>query len=176
MTAPAPSSPSPARLQEGEWLVRAPEGVELGPVAAAELEKWVAEGRIDRHCFLRPRGEPVWRSAETWFAELAASVVPAVSGVPAAAAASPVTAPRPHRGAWLLLLAVVSWVSCPLLGVAAWWLASHDLAQMRSGQVDPAGAPAAQAAQIVGLTHAIASLVVILVGIFVGLVGWLSRG
>jgi hypothetical protein len=67
---------------------------------------------------------------------------------------------EPHRGTWLLALAdaglLVGALALALgflaplgvaLGVTAWALASHDLGQMRSGLMDPAGREAAARAR-----------------------------
>ena len=46
---------------------------------------------------------------------------------------------RPHRGGTILALGIVSLVVCPLLGIAAWFMADDDLQQMKRGTMDASG-------------------------------------
>src|SRR5262245_40889125 len=46
---------------------------------------------------------------------------------------------QPHRGTLILVLGILSLVSCGLFGPFAWVMGSNDLAEMRAGRMDPEG-------------------------------------
>lgn len=55
---------------------------------------------------------------------------------PASHASYPVL---PHRGGLVLAFGILSWMTCPAFGIAAWALAAQDLKLMRLGEMDPSG-------------------------------------
>ena len=60
---------------------------------------------------------------------------------------------RPHRGALLLILGIVSLVipCCNLLGIVPWVMANSDLAAMDRGEMDPSGRGLTQAGRVLGI-------------------------
>jgi ABC-type Fe3+ transport system permease subunit len=58
---------------------------------------------------------------------------------------------KPHRATAVLVLGILSLVTCPLLGVAAWVMGNNDLREMGSGQMDPTGRENTNAGRICGI-------------------------
>lgn len=58
---------------------------------------------------------------------------------------------RPHRGAVILVLGIVSLVVCAPLGFVPWIMANGDLREMRSGYLDPEGEGLTNAGRILGI-------------------------
>ena len=81
---PPPSAPEPF------WTMKSPDGSVYGPVPRAELETWLAEGRISSQCLLKPEGQSHWQAALSEFPQLAA-LRPRVTSPP------PPLRPRVHR-------------------------------------------------------------------------------
>jgi hypothetical protein len=69
-TATEPSPAAPRDL----WHMRTPEGQVYGPVSHAELEGWLAEGRISAECELRTGENQAWRPADEVFGVLSPRV------------------------------------------------------------------------------------------------------
>lgn len=151
-----------------EWRMRTPEGQVFGPVSRAELETWVAEGRVSRDCQLGDSGGN-WVAAGQIYPELQASADAAPPVAPSAysASAPQSTVVRPHRGVLILILAVTGWVTCfPLFSIAAWVLGTHDLHEMRAGKLDRAGLGSTYAGQVLGMIHGVITIIVMLVAVF----------
>jgi len=151
-----------------EWMVRIPEGLTYGPVSRDVLERWRAEHRITADCQVRQPGDSTWVAADRVFPDLRPAAhrwgvptgaPPTVSPGAALAANAvprrPFTAGplEPHRGALVLALGILSWVSCPLFGLFAWITGNRDLNRMQSGRMDPAGRELTQAGRILGMVH-----------------------
>lgn len=167
----------PAKDGDSEqWRMRTPEGQTYGPVGKRELDAWVAEGRVSADCMLASGTNTNWLHADAVFPGLA------VATMAAATKAAPVVASRPveryiagHRGGLILALGIISWaVGCPIFGICAWVMGSADLREMRSGRMDASGTGLTQAGQIVGMLHALLTIVVIVIFVFLLLlgVGW----
>ena len=63
---------------------------------------------------------------------------------------------RPHRGAAILTLGILSLIlSCFPLGIAAWVMGNTDLQAMRGGRMDPSGEGSTQAGRICGMISTI---------------------
>lgn len=112
----------PAAEAAGDWFMQTEEGEQYGPVSKADLDAWVAEGRLDAGCQVLRDGWEQWKWAEEVFPQLSATpaappateqvievapitatlptpVVPQVAVAPAAAApVTPTTAPMPEIG------------------------------------------------------------------------------
>jgi predicted Zn finger-like uncharacterized protein len=58
---------------------------------------------------------------------------------------------RPHRGALILVLGILSIVTCQIFGPIAWFLGHNDLAEMRSGRMDREGQELTNAGRICGI-------------------------
>lgn len=75
----------------------------------------------------------------------------------------------PHRGAVILLLSILGWVLCLafglgiVLGIVAWAMGNHDLAEMRAGRMDPRDDGLTNAGRIVGMIQCILGVVVLLI-------------
>lgn len=155
--------------QQG-WYLRIHDGTVYGPVERAEMNRWVAEGRVDARCRIRNEFEPNWLAADHYFPILserpgaAAFATPRLSPMAAANMSVPDRGPRttrddsssylPHRGVLILILAVLSWVTAfPVFGALAWYLGSQDLHEIRAGQRDPDGESLTRAGQVLGMLH-----------------------
>jgi len=148
-----------------QWRVQTPEGHIYGPVTRPELDRWVAEGRLDAGCQLNEVGQVVWVPAEQEYPHLKhvpAAPAPATSQTAMTAPSQPTQAYLlPHRGPMLLvfgILGIVMAFSCPLLfffAPTAWIMARKDLAQIREGRMDPAGLGLSQAAHVLGIVGTI---------------------
>ena len=73
-----------------------------------------------------------------------------------------------HRGFWILLLAVCSWATCPVLGGLAWLMATHDLQEIRAGRMDSAGEPETSLGMWLGMGHVIVSAAILVIGLIAG--------
>jgi|GEM_PF-1280285 len=82
-----------------KWYLQTEEGEQYGPVTKAELDQWLAEGRIDASCQILCEGWDQWRWAEDVYPELAgtptAPVIDTGEGRSGSAAYVPVVAPLP---------------------------------------------------------------------------------
>ncbi len=58
---------------------------------------------------------------------------------------------QPHRGSAILVLGILSLLTCAPLGIIAWVMGSRDLAAMRQGRMDRSGEGITQAGQILGI-------------------------
>lgn len=99
----------------------------------------------------------------------------------AALAAAPPPAPvvpaKPHRGTMILVFGILglvfSGLGCCLfglpLGIAAWVMGNHDLAEMDAGRMDPSGRGTTQAAKVCGIISVPLAFVVLAVSILVSL-------
>ncbi|MDA1052058.1 MAG: hypothetical protein O3C40_16455 [Planctomycetota bacterium] len=156
---------------QNQWRMRTPEGQTYGPVSNGDLDAWVREGRVSADCWLASDTNTDWVHAD--------AVYPALTEPKKK---SPVAAPRPveryvagHRGGLILALGIISWtVFCPIFGICAWVMGSADLREMRAGRLDASGTGLTQAGQIIGMLHALLTIIVIVVFVFVLLlgVGW----
>jgi hypothetical protein len=155
--------------------MKTPEGRTYGPVTKQELDAWVAEGRVSADCQLLDDDQGSWCSATSVYPILQPEYS-APGGGGQHQDPSPVQRPvgrlgattrvAPHRGGLILALGVVSWVSCPLLGLAAWIMGNSDLRRMRARRMDPEGIPLTQAGQILGMVHVILSALMCLFFLF----------
>ena len=46
---------------------------------------------------------------------------------------------QPHRGVMILVLAILGFAVCPVLGPVAWYMGNQDLAEIRAGRMDREG-------------------------------------
>jgi len=61
---------------------------------------------------------------------------------------------RPHRGAVILVLGILTWFICPIvLGIISWVMGNADLKAMDAGQMDPEGRGLTQAGKILGMIN-----------------------
>lgn len=178
------ASPEPAAADTNDhWYMKTPEGQVYGSVTKAELDRWLADGRISAECTLRTEGDPDWRPADEYYGTLnprprgavaASATVPSPARVgPAAQAASPDFLARasysvPHRGGIILALGILCWLfTCPVFSVMAWIMGASDLREMRAGRMDAQGMGLTQAGHILGVIYSLLWIVVLVVAIFI---------
>jgi predicted RNA-binding Zn-ribbon protein involved in translation (DUF1610 family) len=80
----------------------------------------------------------------------------------------------PHRGALILVLGILAWFICPFIGIAAWFMGTHDLQEMDAGRMDDEGRGLTQAGRIIGLVFLILgvlSLALFIVFFAIGVMG-----
>lgn len=156
------------RTGQEEWRMRTPEGQTYGPIDRRELDGWVAEGRVSSDCMLSSATNAHWVNADAVYPALREPVRRDV-------AASPRNVERyiaGHRGGLILALAIISWaVSCPIFGICAWVMGSADLREIRAGRMDPSGTGLTHAGQIIGMLHAMLTIVAIVVLVFLLVLG-----
>lgn len=173
---PPETAPAAASLESPPaWRMRTPEGQEFGPVLRADLDRWVAEGRVSNDCQLRSGENGDWESAGELFPHLKPlAPVPVWTpptplpvpipttlagpyyGVPAAAGSFAPAAPSyqtPHRGSLILLLGLMGIFlqPCPVFAVIAWVMGSNDLREMEAGRMDRSGMDLTRAGMIMGM-------------------------
>lgn len=73
---PAGEVKPPAAKDTPEWHVQIGDGEEYGPVTKAELDEWVAEGRLDGNCQLLKDGWDQWKWADDVYPQLAEGDAP----------------------------------------------------------------------------------------------------
>ena len=152
------------RNEGGAWRMKTPEGRVYGPIPRAELDAWVADGRVTSGCQLS-QGSGDWISATQRYPQLA-EVVQASPDSGAADAGS-ILGVRPHRGLLIIVLAVTGWVTCcPAFSIAAWVLGTRDLHAMRAGQLDKSGLGNTYAGQVLGMVHGVITITLIVLVIF----------
>jgi hypothetical protein len=165
------SAPPPGPAPDAaRWKMRTPEGRSYGPVTRQELDRWVSEGRVTADCLIQDGESQSWRNAEVLYPVLQTVVAeaPEVRTSPAGTPANQPRGPRvePHRGAIILTLGIMSWMSCPLFGVFAWSMGTADLHRMQVGRMDREGRALTQAGQILGMVHVVLSIVFITLFVF----------
>lgn len=58
---------------------------------------------------------------------------------------------EPHRGVLILILGILSVVTCPILGLFAWIMGNKDQKAMAEGRMDPAGRSNTQVGKVLGI-------------------------
>lgn len=183
-------SQSPAELSAPsvKWYVRIPEGLTYGPITQDVLSLWIAEGRIDARCDLRQEGQSIWQAAMPAPFPQSPAVAPAtgptaaaspMSSAPASPLLPPVSAPAPQRtspsaptgggfqasqnGPIILVLGILSWLSCPVFGIAAWILGNRELELASHLPIDQSDRAMVKAGRLLGMIN----VLLVLGGLFV---------
>jgi len=96
----ATAKPGVTKKQAADkWYLQTEEGDQYGPVTKAELDQWLAEGRIDASCQILCEGWDQWRWAEDVYPQLAGTsaspVIDTGGGQTSSAAHVPVVGPLP---------------------------------------------------------------------------------
>lgn len=174
----ASSSP----LASGDrWHLRTVDGLTFGPVARAELDRWMSEGRVTPQSQILREGDGQWQwagqiyphlqhaAADSPFKPGAAAASLTDGGVdpyaPSAGLAAPYPYPRyreQHRGGAVLTLAIVGLVLCQFLAIAAVIMALVDLGKMNRGTMDPAGKGLTIAGLVIGSISIVLAVMVVL--------------
>jgi hypothetical protein len=152
------------------WHLKTPEGLTFGPVARVELDRWLAEGRINAQSQILHEGDGQWNWAGQVYPHLAqltmSPFAPGASAVAANPYAPPSTTPygspypqgaylEPHHGGLILALALIGVVACDIFSIVAIVMAVIDLQKMNRGTMDKSG----RGLVIAGLVIAIAKFV-----------------
>jgi hypothetical protein len=111
------------------WYLRTDDGVVYGPAPREQLVQWHREGRLQPESEVSREFPYVWQRAD--------QVFPEIFQLAGKIGAQP---PRPHRGPWLLTLAILGLCcACPIFSIAAWVMATAELREMERGERDPNG-------------------------------------
>jgi hypothetical protein len=81
---------------------------------------------------------------------------------------------KPHRGALILVLGILSLVMCQPLGIAAWVMGNGDLKQIDAGTMNPEGRSLTNAGRICGIIGTIFLIIGIVGGIILAALGVLG--
>ena len=152
------------------WHLKTPDGLTFGPVARAELDRWLAEGRITAATQIMHEGDGQWVWAQQIYPHLASFTADSpLKPVPMPQAINPYAAPttaspfaptryrEPHRGGAILALAIVGIFVCDILSLVAIVMAIIDLGKMNRGEMDPSG----KGLTIAGIVIAVLKFVII---------------
>lgn len=169
-----------ARVSAKVWFMAVPEGRTYGPVQRAELDRWVAAGRVSADCQLRCEKND-WCPADQLYPALklpAASVASRFPEQHAVDATHRSTLPhdtevtlKAHRGLVVLWVGILGSLVFffPVFSVMAWVMGNSDLREMRQGRMDPRGVGLTRAGQLLGMIQLLAFIVLLVVALF----GWL---
>jgi hypothetical protein len=72
---PSPQAMAP-RPAPANWTVKTETGQQYGPISKADLDRWVAEGRIGNQCQLLQAGAAQWQWASDVYPQLASAAAP----------------------------------------------------------------------------------------------------
>ena len=143
------------------WQLRTGDGLTYGPVTKAELDAWLAEGRITPQSQILQAGTEQWKWAGEVYPQLNSGFQSA-KGNPFAenvgAAPNPYVFPQgmtyapmsgynpvtghyvqPHRGGLVLGLSIAGVFACPIMTIIGLILGITDLSAMNAGRMDPSG-------------------------------------
>lgn len=135
------------------------QGQQYGPIGEDVLRQWVRDGRLGRDDQVWREGMEEWKAA-CEVAELADALSAGPGGgqapfnapPPRSAGPSRSAYVRPHRGAAVLTLGILSLVLCPLIfGIITVSMSSKDLKAMDMGTMDPSGRGLTKAGHICGI-------------------------
>ena len=162
---------TPARsVSPEQWMLRTETGDEYGPVAKAELDAWLSQGRITSRCFLRREDSDRYQPAAAIYSSLQGSSPFPAQQNPFADRpeqedhpyVAPQTGPQnmtpggymtPHRGGVVLALGICALVFnlCLVPGIMAWYMGNSDLKAMNRGDMDLEGRSLTQVGMILGI-------------------------
>lgn len=199
------SAGSPATSDQ--WRLKTADGAVYGPVSRADMDRWLAEGRVTADSQLLQEGSEKWRWAGEIYPQLASttfggaaaaggtasslssSYAPTASGYGGSYGVSPFARPstpsspggaanpfsdsaaapaayggsgygpamspmghyyKPHRGALILILGILSIAVCTPLGIPAALMGMADLKAISNGTMDPSGKGLTMAGMIMG--------------------------
>jgi hypothetical protein len=145
-----------------KWQLRTEDGKVYGPTSKANLDQWVAEGRVTVACQVKRETDSLWQSASQLYPQLTATGAgnpfadrqPGTNPYSAPAGFTPAAARRfsqPHRGGVILTLGIIGIVCCQLLAPVAWVMGQTDLRQIDSGVMDPEGRTMTQVGMVLGI-------------------------
>ncbi len=154
----SPIAPAPSRINE-EFFVRTPNQSVYGPTDRQTVLDWIAQGRLDDSCHIRPSNSEQWIGLSTWrFQSKQQNPFANAYSVGAAGYAQNESLqfkPAPNslnqsagyassgNGLVVLILGIVSWILCPtffgalICAIIAIVLGLNELKRVRQG-VSPA--------------------------------------
>ncbi len=151
------------------WHLKTQDGLSFGPVSRAELDRWLAEGRVTAASQILHEGDGQWVWAAQIYPHLGINLAPPgasssrfapgtlakpINLAPNAAAGSlnPYASPsaaigyapppfyrEPSRGGVILTLSIIGPTFCIFASIAALVMAITDLNEMKRGIRDPSG-------------------------------------
>ena len=75
----------------------------------------------------------------------------------------------PHRGVLILVLGIVSLLTCQPLGIAPWIMGNRDLEEIRAGRMAPDGQGLTEAGKILGIIAVLLLAVPLAIFVVVGI-------
>jgi len=69
---------------------------------------------------------------------------------------------KPHRATTVLVLGILSIVTCFPLGIVAWLMGNNDLREMNNGLMDPSGRDSTSAGRICGIIGTVLTILMLL--------------
>ena len=163
----APNPPAVATATPPTWYMRTQDQRVFGPVTRHQLDDWARQGRINVNCQIREEDNS-WVPASTIFPQLLRPEVgnpfPNPATTPPGSNISEKQWVVAHRGGLILGLGLAGFIiGCPLLSIMAWVMGNGDLAQIRSGYMDPSGQSLTQVGRILGIIATVIWIVSLLV-------------
>ncbi len=146
-------------------------GQQHGPVDEDTLRQWIAQHRLTASDLVWREGMAEW-CAVSAVPELSGPLPPSApapyspsAAVPQARSSTVPAGMQPHRGETILILSILSWVVCFILGIVALVMAGNDLQEMDAGRMDPAGRGLTNAGRVIALVQVVLLGVGLLAGI-----------
>ena len=168
-------SPTPSPFSD-HWRMRTEEGRVYGPVSKAELDVWVAEGRVTAQSQLALQNDESWQPATVFYPQLQAgagvnpfadrALPPASDPYAAPQSSAPITMvrhQRPHRGGVVLVVGILGLICCQIVAPIAWIMGHSDLNLIRQGYIDPSGRSLTQVGMVLGIIGTLVLLIQIAV-------------
>ena len=153
-----PTAPAPPAGQPDRWHLKSADGLTYGPVAKADLDQWVQQGRITPQSQIQSEADGRWVWAGQYYPQLGS-----FTETTAPATINPYAAPgatgynwsasgyrEQHRGPVILALALVGIFFCVISCLAAVVMAIIDLNKMANGTMDPSGKGLTIAGLVIG--------------------------
>jgi hypothetical protein len=138
-----------------QWRLKTRTGDTFGPVSRVELDRWLADGRIDAGTQIQQEGWTRWRPAAEIYPSLATrSTAGAFQDV-----GGQYSYVKPHRGSVILALGICSVVMCGVFGIPAWIMGHADLREIREGRMDKTGEGTTQAGYVCGIIGTVLFLI-----------------
>lgn len=141
-------------------------GQQYGPISIDDLKQWAQQGRLGRADLVWTEGMPNWVPASSVPDLFAGGAVPV--GYPAQPVVSALT---PHRGTTILVLGILGWVCCVILGIIAWVMGNNDLREMEAGRMDRSGEGLTKAGKILGMVQVFVTIAVLIVYAILAVIG-----
>ena len=179
------------------WHLKTPDGLTFGPVARAELDRWLAERRVTAASQIMHEGDGWWILAQQIYPHLVITSAPQSASSPfapgtfakpidvppsplagsinpyaspsAAGYAPPALRPyrEPARGGTILAMSIIGPLFCIFVSIAAVVMGFTDLSEMKRGVRDPSGRGLTIAGVVIGCVYL--GLLVLIFGM--GIVG-----